>query len=64
MSSFNFKRNSKTSKGKPPITRMLCKDHTMYPVYFDELGRKRSEEEVKKIFDEMKKALEINNNSN
>lgn len=60
---FNFKKGSKTPKGKPPVIRGLYKEHSMYPVFFDERGNKRTEAEVQKILDEMK-ALETNNNSN
>lgn len=57
MTQFNFTRNSKTPKGKLPVTRMLHKDHTVYPIYFDESGGKRSEEEVKKIIEDLKAAV-------
>lgn len=57
MTKFNFTRNSKTPKGELRVTRMLHKDHTIYPIYFDEYGRKRSEEEVKKIIQDLKAAV-------
>lgn len=46
---FNFTRGTKTKKGtKPPVTKIISKDHSIYPVFFDKNGRKRSEEEIKK----------------
>lgn len=59
---FNYKRGSKTPKGKPAVTRVICKDHTIYPIFFDERGVKRSEEEVKKIFEGLNKTTEILSN--
>lgn len=46
---FNFTRGTKTKKGtKPPVTKIISKDHSIYPVFFNEMGLKRSEEEIKK----------------
>ena len=46
---FNFTRGTKTKKGtKPLVTKIISKNHSIYPVFFDEYGLKRSEEEIKK----------------
>lgn len=59
---FNYKKGSKTGKGKIPVIRLLSKDHTLYPVYFNKYGLARPKEEVKKILEEIhKQKIEVNN---
>lgn len=48
MTKFNFQRGKKTKMGKIPVTRVITKDHSVYPVFFNENGLKKTEEEIKK----------------
>lgn len=64
MTKFNFTRGTKTKKGKPPVVRGISPDHTIYPIYFDEYGRKRSPEEVEKILADIRAIAENNLQTN
>ncbi len=53
---FNFTRGSATPKGKLHTTRLISKDHAIYPLIFDEEGRKRENDvigkNIKKVFED------------
>lgn len=53
---FNFTRGSATPKGKLHTTRLISKDHAIYPLIFDEKGNKREKDvidkNIKKVFDD------------
>lgn len=47
---FSFTYGAATKKGtKPPVTRVITKEHTFYPYYFNPSGSHRKLEEKKKI---------------
>ncbi|MBS4034376.1 MAG: hypothetical protein KGZ85_07935 [Ignavibacterium sp.] len=53
MTKFNFTQGCKTKKGPVPVTRLITKDHSVYPIFFDEFGLKRTKEEVERILKEL-----------
>lgn len=52
---FNFKRGSATKKGRLKTIRLITSDHSIYPIYFDELSKPRSKEEIKQVLKKKKK---------
>lgn len=53
MTKFYFTRGGKTKKGAVPVTRLITKDHSIYPIFFDKDGLKRPKEEVEQILKQL-----------
>jgi hypothetical protein len=45
-----------TKKGKPAATRVISKDHSIYPIFFNEYNGRRTREEVEAIMKDMEAA--------
>ena len=44
---FNYKKGSKTKKGKIHTLRLLTPDHTLFPVFYKANGERRTEQQIK-----------------
>ena len=44
---FNYKKGSKTKKGKIHTLRLLTPDHTLFPVFYKANGDRRTEQQIK-----------------
>ena len=44
---FNYKKGSKTKKGKIHTLRLLTPDHTLYPVFYNANGKRRTNQQIK-----------------
>ena len=44
---FNYKKGSKTKKGKIHTTRLLTPDHTLFPIFFKANGERRTDQQIK-----------------
>lgn len=49
MTKFNFQRGGGTKKGALHTIRGITPQHTIWPIYFDEKGKARPNEEVKNL---------------
>lgn len=49
MTKFNFQRGGATKKGALKTIRGITPQHTIWPIYFDEKGIARPDEEVKNL---------------
>ena len=54
---FNYKPNSKTKPGKIPVIRIITKEHSIYPIFFNKYGIKKTDDEIKK---EIEKVVQPN----
>lgn len=49
----SLKHGGATKKGPLPITRLISKDHTAYPILYNEFGIRRTDEEINEIVSEL-----------